>query len=78
MRPEIEEIINHLTGTCGTLDEACQFVLGEEFDSTNLTRAESEYIDSTIFCCESCGWWMETIETSEEEPGYCIDCAGNV
>lgn len=78
MRPEIEEIVDYLNGSCNTLDEACQFILGDEFDAMSLSKEEMEYIDERIFKCYDCDWWFESHEESEEEPGCCIDCAGDV
>ena len=78
MRPEIGEIIDYLDGTCQTLDEAVQVVLGEDQDSTCLTQHELQHIDESIFCCNGCGWWSEISNMSEEEEGCCIDCAGDV
>ena len=72
MRPEnfnIDKLIEHLEGTCKTLDEGCQ-----AFDMTedDLTTKDLEYIDEEIFKCDVCGWWYEIYQCSEDST--CSDC----
>lgn len=74
MRKEIDEIIETLQGTCMSLNEGIQTILGEEAEFDDLTDEELEHIDSEIFLCESCGWWCELSEMSDEDEGNCQDC----
>lgn len=30
-------------------------------------------IDAEVFCCETCSWWCEWDEESEQHPGSCTD-----
>ncbi len=68
---QIDELIEHLRGTCQTLDEACRAcgLPGEDA----LTQGELEYIDEHIFCCACCGWWDDAGEQDEEQ--NCPECS---
>lgn len=69
---KIEGLIEHLRGTCKSLDEGCEQLF--DHDSTELTLDECGELDEAIFCCETCGWWCERSEESEGEPGHCDEC----
>lgn len=66
----IEQIIEDLKGTCDSLDGVCG---NYDIDSMDLSIDELEQLDQEIFNCETCGWWCETSEMSEDE-NVCEDC----
>lgn len=75
-RDQIEELIQYLQGTCNSLDEGIVEVLGEDYDSMNLSSDNHNQIDNEIFLCETCGWWYELCEESEnEDERTCESCA---
>jgi hypothetical protein len=69
-QPEIEArfngLIEVLQGTCQTLDEEDR----EWIDKNDLCGR----FDDEIFCCETCGWWGEINEVSEEDGDVCQEC----
>lgn len=76
-REEISELIEHLQGTCDTLDGAIQEVLGDDFSSEDLSDENHDQIDLEIFLCADCGWWCEISQESEdsdETERVCDDC----
>lgn len=66
----IRKIIDDLQGTCQSLDDACST---QNICFNDLTIEELEVLDSEIFKCETCGWWYEISEESEET-GKCDNC----
>lgn len=70
---QIEEIIQTLQGTCMTLDDGIQEILGDDKDSDSLSEYDLNLIELEIFKCEQCGWWYETCEKSEDDEN-CEDC----
>ena len=64
----IEYIINALNGTSDELEYMMEEYLDMGFDEDALTTK----IDSQIWCCEQCGWWVEVCDTNED--GICRDC----
>lgn len=61
--PQINVIIEDLTGTChsrgDTIEELTGYAL-DEIDPESLLE-----IDHWIFQCEECGWWCELSEMSD-------------
>lgn len=57
---KIQEKINELLGTCKTLNI-------EDFSIEELSL-----LDEQIFLCDTCGWWCEVEEQSENN--NCSDC----
>lgn len=73
MSDRVEQIIEHLQGSCMSFSEACNSF---DIESDKLTQEELEQIDDTIFCCEGCNWWCDVGERTlnkDEEP-VCEDC----
>lgn len=70
----IEQLIDVLQETCKSLSEGCN-ILG--FEEEDLSTEELEYLDSTLFLCDHCGWWCEIYEDSGRGEGelICNDCA---
>ncbi len=74
MTPErADEIAYQLLGTCRSIEEFLED--GEDQYDKVLTDA----IDSSMFCCDVCGWWCETCEANVEEStrrnnDVCTDC----
>lgn len=66
----ITQLIDHLRGTCQSLDEA-KLACGIERE---LEQWECEYIDEHIFRCECCSWWDDAGEQDKNQ--NCSDCAG--
>lgn len=66
---QIEELIGHLQGTCGTATEGIQAIVGEDYDDSILTEDNWDQINNSIFLCNTCNWWCETSEMSEIENG---------
>jgi hypothetical protein len=62
---KISELIEFLQGGCDTLDEGVVAVLGDEYDATDLSIPNLTQIDQDIFLCDTCGWWFEICEESE-------------
>lgn len=72
---KINELIEYLQGSCDTLDEGVNVILGEEYSSEDLSKQNVEQIDNEIFLCSVCVWWFEVSEMSEEESeSTCVEC----
>lgn len=69
-----EPLIEYLSGTCLSLDEAC-----DTFNLDPMNQELGEVLDERIFCCTDCYWWCEIHEESSEEVGaqewICAQCA---
>ena len=64
---EIELFIEHLVGTCKSLDEA-----KSDFDlDRELTDSEVETIDNEIFRCDGCDWWYNSEEMGRDRCQGC-------
>jgi hypothetical protein len=73
MKIDIQELIDYLQGGCKTLNEGVSDISEGVLNESNLTIQQHEIIDSEIFRCESCGWWHEISEQSEDGEN-CIEC----
>lgn len=76
MRPDsfdIKELIDHLRGTCLSIDEALSNFDMEEDD---LNTEDHDAIDSEIFRCSQCSWWEDVCDQAEgsEDDPMCEDC----
>lgn len=60
------DIVEELRGTAG-------FPIPEEFENN---KEFLDYLGQWIFICETCGWWCERSEESEDPSHYgsCIEC----
>lgn len=69
MAYHIDQIIDYLNGSCKSLEEACI-----SFDTTesDLTDEDRKELDDNIFECQTCNWWHENSEQSEN--GDCESC----
>jgi len=78
MRPtdfDVNKIIETCQGTC---TETLQSALDYHYpgmQEEELTEDDHNDIDDQIFMCNTCGWWCESSEESEEAVGDCRDCA---
>lgn len=65
----INEIVEHLQGTCLSLNSA--LTESEQNDNELLLAIEQE-----IFLCAQCGWWCEVGEAKagDGEEDICEDC----
>lgn len=67
-----DEIVQHLNGSCNSLTQTLD-LFGAEYLEDDMEFLE--YLDSEIFCCETCGWWSELSELGHNESAQtCIDC----
>ncbi len=58
----------------------CQESLLNVLERIELEALESDQafclaIDGEVFECQTCNWWCERSEESDEEEGVCDDCA---
>jgi len=71
---DLQNIMDFLRGSCGTLAQACQ---AYDYEEEDLTAEQLDEIKQEMFVCTSCGWWHEQHESSEHSPdgeNYCIEC----
>ena len=69
------KIISELQGTCNSLEDGIQSVMGEDKNSNNIPIEILEFIDMEIFLCETCGWWYEICERNLNcDDNICDDC----
>lgn len=69
---KLNELIEYLQGSCKTLQEGLNDIFGEDFDEDQLTEEDHQFIDDSIFNCETCGWWYEVADSTEDN--NCISC----
>ena len=71
-----EDIIYELQGSCKSLLEVLEFHECEHLELDSDFLAE---LDSRIFCCELCNWWMEISEMAEDaqDRWICEECASD-
>lgn len=65
-----QELVDYLQGTCNSFTEGCE-TCGIVEDALSLD--DHNFIDSEIFLCDTCGWWYEICDQSENGTD-CIDC----
>ena len=72
---QIDELINYLQGSCISFDTALMELFNIK-SFTDLDNKNLEEIDSHIFECDSCGWWYDLGEQSNEveEDSVCTSC----
>lgn len=70
MAKDINKLIEHLQGTCRTIDEM-KIDYGWAEDE-ELTDEEFSAIYNELFECDCCGWWFEICEEADDL--ICIDC----
>lgn len=63
------EIAEHLRGTCKSAGDAA-----EEFGVTE-DQVDAACEQHEVVLCETCDWWCEQSEMSEED-NKCCECAG--
>ena len=63
---QLEEIVENLQGTCNDLDSIVDEVTNCVCSGLDLTFDQHDYINQQIFLCETCGWWYEICEQSED------------
>lgn len=71
-RAKIQRVIDSLRGSTDSIEATC-----EEEDlnyDDELRQPEFNMIDEQIFLCETCGWWCETSEMSQDVDSVCNDC----
>ena len=70
----INELAEHLMGTCQSLAEGCETF---EIDEDDLTSEDYQIIDNITQVCNDCGWWCEVADlTVYEDEQMCYDCKG--
>lgn len=75
MRPDnfdIDVLIDALQGTADTIEQH----LPEDMTEDDLTREDYDAIDSRIWRCSCCDWWVEVCELAEDSD-QCTDCIEN-
>lgn len=60
-----------LQGTCQSLTILLEELGHPEAEDVS---AFTETLDAEVFCCDTCGWWCEQSEMSEDEDWVCDDC----
>jgi hypothetical protein len=68
---EITEIADYLRGSCRTMSEGIEAVLGDKQIDEDDAAVRVQDVGE-IELCDGCGWWCET---SEMHDGVCDDCA---
>lgn len=70
---QLNELVQRLEGTADYLG----FAMRELFGTEDLDVKSCEALDEQIFQCETCGWWMEHSEMTEnpDKDWNCRDCA---
>lgn len=73
---QLDELIEALVGTMDDLQNAMDELFGEGYSEKDLTVEDHDYINSRIFLCKSCEWWIRVDETAATEAlvDYCLDC----
>lgn len=59
-----EAAADQLIGTCDSGTELLE----------ELSQEELEEFDQLAFCCDTCGWWYEISEMSDEADEVCRTC----
>ena len=84
---DIDDIIQHLSGTCmSDIADAISEICSEDFTikypnmtEEDLTEEDLNNIANFIFLCKSCGWWCETSEDNDYNgEQYCEQCYESV
>lgn len=72
-REQLQDIIEALVGTTGSIEDH----LPEDRDVSDLSMEDHQEIDSQIFNCCQCNWWVPVDEMAEDQDGEqkCSDCA---
>lgn len=73
-RAAAEQIAYDLNGTCDSLQAALE---RREWDGYDNVSEFCDTLDSIVFECTCCGWWLEQSEMSED-PDHdweCCQCA---
>lgn len=73
---QVDELCNDLAGTTQSMDVALPGVSGcEALTPDDLTPADLNEIDQNIFECQTCNWWCNRDEESEDKEEVCDSCA---
>lgn len=69
----VDEIASELQGSCLSLNEVLE---RNDMDGADGDLDFCASLDSIVFCCESCNWWCEVSEMSDDgdSQGICFDC----
>ena len=54
VNPVFQQIISDLEGSCSSLEQVAAYY---GIDDPYLDKELTAYIDNSILCCETCGWW---------------------
>lgn len=79
-KEQIQVVIDYLEGTCETLDKVIFDTLGIEEEHIENDSEFYELLDSQIYNCPCCGWWVEAgaSQYSENEgEEVCENCIGD-
>lgn len=69
---QTEQLIEHLKGTCKSLQEGCMDLF--QIDDDELSDENRAQIDDEIFRCNTCDWWFECSDESIFSEGDCNEC----
>lgn len=72
---QLNALVERIQGTTDYLG----FVTQEMFGTEDLDITTCQELDTIIFQCEGCGWWMEQSEMTDnpEKDWNCRECAGD-
>jgi hypothetical protein len=73
----INDLIDALTGTCMSFEEAFNQLGMDDMGFEDLTSIDLETLDAMIFCCAECSWWCEQGDQRADSDGnedFCSDC----
>lgn len=72
-----EKAAAFLQGTCKDLSNLADAFDDEAYEGCENLSVFCAHLDSLIFCCETCAWWCEHSEMSEDYEWVCQDCEMN-
>jgi hypothetical protein len=67
-----ENIIESLRGTCNSMASVL-----EQYNRLDLENhlPFHNYVDHSIFLCDTCGWWCEMSEMADNDRWECESCS---
>lgn len=70
------EVADYIRGTCKSLENGIEDVLGQDEVHLELNGEFCGQIDDMVFCCVGCGWWCGNDEMGSESGGgyLCHEC----
>lgn len=72
---QIIQLIEHLRGSCISMDQAVSDIFGEWVDWGYFPEEVLQDIEEKIFLCTQCGWWYDTGDLAcDEGDQICSNC----